>query len=243
MIILKMKSFILISIFVFIISQSAEINGQGHSDAKTAFFDSSPKDTLNENQILYNGINWRNLYYKIREDPFLFSSAFLPGSVTINGETFKNVSLRYDIYNDELMIPTQNKGFLQFNKESVDSFTLNFENTTYRFTNIRGDSINNKSGYFNVLYDGKASLFVKFKKNIELLAVEHKYDRFYPSQKIYLLISNRIYPVSGKRELKKLLVANEEQINNYIKKNKIKMSKKRPESFVPVIRFYDNLNQ
>ena len=37
-------------------------------------------------QLLYNGRAWRNLYYKIRGDQFLFSTEFLPGSVTVEGK-------------------------------------------------------------------------------------------------------------------------------------------------------------
>ena len=79
-------------------------------------------------QILYNGRAWRNLYYKIKGDQFLFSPEFLPGSVTIEGKTFSNLQLKYDIYNDELIIITDNGIILQLNKEMIDLFSMIFDN-------------------------------------------------------------------------------------------------------------------
>ena len=57
------------------------------------------RDTV-EIQILYNGRAWRNLYYKVKGDQFLFSNEFLSGTVTIDDRTFSNLNLRYDIYDD-----------------------------------------------------------------------------------------------------------------------------------------------
>jgi hypothetical protein len=49
------------------------------------------RDTIAENQTLYNGKIWRNLYNLVQGDQFLFSKDFLPGSLTIKGKTFNDV--------------------------------------------------------------------------------------------------------------------------------------------------------
>ena len=95
------------------------------------------QDTTNERQILYNGTIWTNRYHRIKGDQFLFSGLFLPATVSKNGKTFKNVSIKYDIYSDEIITPVNSEDILQLNKEMVDSFTLSFENKTYKFTNIQ----------------------------------------------------------------------------------------------------------
>jgi len=123
------------------------------------------QDTLKDVQTLYNGVIWTNLYYRIKEDQFLFSKDLLPGSVSMNGKTFKNLLVRYDIYNDEIMIPTNRGLILQLNKEMVDSFSLNFNGIKYNFVNLRNDSTR-LNGYANLLYKGKTALFVKYRKEI-----------------------------------------------------------------------------
>jgi hypothetical protein len=39
----------------------------------------------------------------------------------------------------------------------------------------------------------------------------------------------------------KVLINDKEMIKNYIKINKLRISEKEPESFIPVIRYYDSI--
>lgn len=233
---------IFLLIFLFVIFTRSGLYGVNPNDSGSVRISMNEQDTLKENQILYNGRVWRNLYYRVEEDQFLFSKELLPGSVTINGKTFKNVSIRYDIYNDEIMTPTNNGSILQLNKEMVDSFTIIFRNTTYRFTKIQEDSLTGIKGYINVLYKGKSALYVKYKKEIEILAVDGKYDRFFQTHRIYFLKDVIVYQINSKSDLFKVLNKDKAQIRNFIKKNKLKVSKREPESFVPVIGYYDSIS-
>ena len=158
---------------------------------------------LKENQILYNGKVWRNLYTNVKGDQFLFSSDYLIGSLSINGEIYKNLSINYDIYNDEIITPTNHGSILQLNKEMVDSFTLSFGVKTYSFINMTADSLAGIKGYVNILYSGKSALFIKYKKEIQLLAVDDKYDLFYRTYKIYFLKHGTVYQINSKRDLLK----------------------------------------
>lgn len=201
----------------------------------------SVNDTLKESQILYNGRVWRNRHYMVLEDQFFLSKDFLPGSVTIEGETFDNINVRYDIYTDQIMIPLKQGPSLQLNKEMVDSFTLNYMNRTWRFINISEDSLNLINGYVNVLYKGKSELYIKYRKEIAIMAVDKKYDKFYQAQKVYLVKDSITYQINGERNLLKLFGDDEQAIKDYIRTNKVVLSRKNPDSFIPVIRFYDNL--
>jgi hypothetical protein len=201
------------------------------------------QDTLQDIQTLFNGRIWRNRYYKVREDQFLFYREFLPGSVTVEGKTFKNLSIRYDIYNDEIMTITNHATILQLNKEMVDSFNIIYLNKSYYFTKIQEDSLKWFKGYMNVLYKGKTALYVKYRKEIELLAVEKRYDLFYQTHRIYFVKDDLVHLVSSKREFLRLFDEYKDQVRSYIKKNRLKVTKKEPESFVPVAEFYDSLSQ
>jgi hypothetical protein len=203
--------------------------------------DTSVKNTLNDVQILYNGRVWRNLHYMVKEDQFFLSKEFLPGSVTIGGKTFNNLQVRYDIYSDQIMIPIYHGPILQLNKEMVDSFSISFMNEKWRFINIRKDSLNLINGYVNVLYKGKSELYVKYIKAIALLAVDKKYDKFYQLQKVFFVKNNTPYHITGERNLLKLFGEDQQLVKDYVKKNRLVLSKKRPESFIPAIQFYDNL--
>jgi len=235
------RNYILI-IFIFTILSWQALNASSYSGELLPSGMYS-QDTLKENQILYNGIAWRNQYYMVKGDQFLFSKEFLPGSLTINGEFYKNILINYDIYNDEILTPKNHGSIVQLNKEMVDSFTLVNGGVKYKFVNTQEDSLSVIQGYVNELYKGKCILYVKYKKEIQQLAVDDKYDLFYMTYRIYLLKEGKINQITGKNGLLKLLQDDKNRVKSYMKKNRLKVTKKEPASFIAVIRYYDNLSR
>jgi hypothetical protein len=201
------------------------------------------KDPLRENQILYNGKVWRNLYTNVKGDQFLFSKSYLPGSLTINGKTYNNLHINFDIYNDEITTPKNDGTILQLNKEMVDSFTLVYEFKTYSFRNTQADSLPVINGFVNVLYKGKSALYVKYRKELDMLAVDDKYDLFFQTHKIYLVKDSTVFQVSSKSDLLRAFPEEKILLKTFMKKNRIKVSRKVPESFIPVIRYYDSISK
>jgi hypothetical protein len=200
------------------------------------------QDTTLRKQLLYNGRVWRNLYYNVRGDQFLFSPDFLPGTVTINGKHFDNVMIRYDIYKDEIMTPVTPVTIVQLNREMVDSFSLQFNNKSYSFSQ-QNESREILKGYINILYSGTTSLYVKYKKEIDFLAENQKYDRFSQTQHIFVMKDEKIYQVSGKKDFLNILDDSRQQVRSFIKAGRLKISKSDPSGFVPVLKYYDSLKK
>jgi hypothetical protein len=196
-------------------------------------------DTLTENQLLYNGRIWKNVYFNVEGDQFIFSKTFMPGSVVIRGNRFPDISIMYDIYNDEILIPFNKGGVIQLNKQMVDSFTFHFQNKEYHFTKMQIDSLDR---YVQIIYKGKTALYIRYSKKIEKLAEQGKYDMFYQRNQVLFVKDNKVYPVAGKRDLLNILHEDKEAVNGFIKKNRIRISKTDPESLVPVIRYLDTLS-
>jgi hypothetical protein len=201
----------------------------------------SIQDTIKDYQILYNGKLWRNTYFLVKGDQFLYSKEFLPGSVTVRGKSFDDILLKYDLFKDELITPITGGGILQINKEMVDSFSLSFNNYKYHFIMLPEDSLKGAKTYFNILYNGKTLFLIRYIKKIDKLAVEETYDKFYQITKLYVLLGKNLVQVTGKKDILNLFIKNEAQIKDYIKANKLRISDKIPESFIPVIRYYDSL--
>lgn len=238
-----MNRIVFLLVILLTITSRAVINGINPDWSESIPANRTIQDTLQKKQILYSGILWKNRYHRIKEDQFLFSNFFLPGSISINRQTFKNLRIKYDIYSDEIIIPLNLDEILQLNKESVDSFTISFENKVFKFTNIRDDTLKGFKGYVNVLYKGKSALYVKYKKEI-LFSSTDKYDgEFYQIHQIYFVKDNIVYPITSTNDLFKVLNEDKVQIRNFNKRDKSKVSKKIPESFVPVIMYYDSISQ
>jgi hypothetical protein len=231
---LMRRKILFFSAFSLILACLSDIAGSG------AIHRANVSDSI-DIQLLYNGMAWRNLYYKIKGDQFLFSTEFMTGSVTVEGKTFNNLLLKYDIFNDELLAITDHGIILQLNKEMIDLFTMKYQDQIFNFKKLDADSLNSLSGYVNVLYDGGTSLYVKYKKEILLLAIENKYDMFNQINRIFVEKNGEIFKVDSKGELLKLLEDQKHQVRSFIRSNKIRISRKNPDSFKPVIEYYDKL--
>jgi hypothetical protein len=149
--------------------------------------------------------------------------------------------MKYDICNDELLTKAGQNIIIQLNKELVEAFTINYNFKTWRFLKLDKDSLNDLNGYVNLLYQGDISLYVKYHKVILMLAVDNKYDEFEQSQKIYLKKDGKIYTVGNQNDVIALYSSYKPQIKNFIRINKLKISRKSPESFVPLIEYCDKL--
>ena len=125
----------------------------------------------------------------------------------------------------------------------VDSFNISFQNKIYQFVTIRQDTSKRSKSYFNLLYIGKSALYLKYDKKISKLEVDGKYDKFYQESHIFLVKGSIFFPVTGKSELMKILSDNKELVKEFISKNKLNISEKEPESFIPVIRYYDSISK
>jgi len=191
-------------------------------------------------QILYNGRIWRNLYSRVRGTQFLFTDAFMQGSVVMGNRLFTDLYLRYDIYNDEVQIRTDKDIILQLNKEMVSGFSLIYNNRTYNFKKLEGDSAVIKGGYYNTLYKGRAELLVSYNKEIMLLAVDRKYDQFDQYHRIYLRKGGVIYPIRKKSDLPKLFGVNKKDVKNFVKNRRITVTVKDPDSISSLAEFCDN---
>ena len=198
------------------------------------------QDTLKNNQILYNGRIWRNLNYRVQGHQFLFSDSFLPGTLVVRGKEFSDVTLKYDAFKDEVLIPLNTGRILQVNKERVDSFIIFWQNKKYLFTK---SGEHNETGYVNLIYKGKSALYVKYSKKIELLADQGKVDKFYQTSQIYYVKDSIMHPVDGRRDLMKVLKDDKDLVRSFLRNNKLKISKNSPDSFIPLIQYLDNNRQ
>lgn len=218
-------------------------NGISKTGLLTGMIKSEVQDTLYNRQLLYNGRIWKSRYSNIREYEFFLTKNWISGDVTINGRTFVNVLLRYDVFNDELLAMVDPGTFVQLNKEAVAAFKLNYQQNKYLFENFNNKNVNSLKGYGQVIYKGDIYLIIKYFKQIKILAVDNKYDEFYQTQSIYLLKDGQIYRISGKKDLYKVLSGKEVEIQKYIRDKGIKLNKKKPETFIPVLQFYDSLKR
>jgi hypothetical protein len=222
------------------------LSGIGGIYARSGDHINSPdlaNDTITDRQILYNGRIWRNRYGQVLNHEFFLTKSWIPGEVTVNRKNFRNVMLRYDLFNNDLLLMVNPGTVIILSSEKVASFTLNYESEVYRFINYNFADSSLFSGYGHLLYSGKASLIIKYNKQIKLLAVENKFDEFYQKQQVFILKDGRFNRLKSKKDLFNLLSDNSDEIRKQLKDKRFTVSISKPETVIPVLLFYDSLIQ
>jgi len=158
-------------------------------------------------------INDHHRYYKTDE--------FKNGNIIYEGQSYFNLDLKYDLFNDQLVIrPYIESPYIQINllKEKVDSFKIDNE----KFINLKQTSTNFKSGYYEeVIIGNNAVLYIKYNK--EKNDVIRGYSVFidYKSHSDYLLLKdNKFTLINDKTELIKLYPNQKRKINDFFLMNK-----------------------
>ncbi len=227
----------------FIIINSLLFNsipGICHSITKSCGNKISAQDTINENQMLYNGRIWRNYFPMIMENQFLFSKELLPASVTMRGKTFSDIRIKYNIFTDEIITPFAPAGMLQLNKQMVDSFYLIFQNKKYHFIRITEGNTAFPVGYYNVVYKGKTTLYARYTKKIEKLADRDEFDKFYQTNRVYIIQEGKVVNIPGKKDLFRALDVHKKEVRQFMRESNIKISIEDPFTLVPFLRFIDD---
>jgi hypothetical protein len=219
------------------------IPGNCQSNSKSSGSELINRDTVDENQMLYNGRMWRNLYPLILESQFLFSKEFLPGSVTMRGKTFSDVMIKYDIFTDEIITPFAPAGMIQVNKQMVDSFSLIFQNKNYHFIRIPDGNTYFPAGYYNVVYKGRTTLYARYSKKIEKLADKDEFDKFYQTNRIYIIQDGKVFNIPGKNDLFRALNVQKKELRQFMRENNNRISNEDPFSYAPFLRFNDDLKE
>jgi len=196
-----------------------------------------------DKRLLLNGRIWHNQYPKAFNDQFFLTNKILKGSVIFNGNVFTDLDLKYDIADDELILNMDTYPVISLNKEMVDSFTLSFGNRDYLIINAGNDSSNVLRGYVNVLYVGPTALYVKYSKKLRPLAVDGRFDLFQEEHRTYIRKGSEVVIVKGKKKLFELLDDRRKEIRAYIKSNRIRISNKDPNSYIPLLKYYDTLRK
>jgi len=234
----RLLSVIIVFLFLLPVAETAgTLNG-----TQNVSVPAECQDTVYSRQLLYNGRVWENRYQKILSHEFFMTRTPVSGSVTMNGRIFHGLLLRYDIYNDELLILDSPDTYLQLNKEAVSSFVMEIDGIRYLFENFDGKKPGSMKGYGQVIWHGDSWLVKKHVKEIKNKAVNNIYDSFIESQSVWLVTREATLQLSGSGDLYRALSDRAVEVKHFVRDNGIRFRVKEPESVIPVLKFYDSLS-
>ena len=195
---------------------------------------------------LYNGIEYIDYAYTLTEgNPYYTSTGFVKGNVGYNGVLYNNIPVLYDVLKEEVVIQNpagQNK--IRLHTEEVTSFDL----ADHHFVKLNADSLNRsviRTGFYEVLYDNNISLYKKkTKKILESTSISEGLKRTVDEQDgYYIRKSNSYYAVNSKRSLLNCLNDKKKDIQQFMKKNKLKIRQDKESALIKVVAHYDEITK
>ena len=197
------------------------------------------QDTVFLNQLYYNGKVWVGLYYNVYGTEFIIQDTWYKADVIVNGINFEDVSVKYDVYNDEILTNYYNKKIITLNNENIDGFTLYIDDEKLKFRNFRDSG--KMKGHYQVIHEGQSKLYKKWRKKRAQFVIEARYDEFQPDDSILIVINDKLYEVKNRRRLLKIMSDKKSEIKSFIRKEKINPDFSQPSSLVPILKYYDTL--
>ena len=187
--ILKALNFIIILLPINLTAQQTITNSSNEISELYNWAENSYP--INDEYI--NGFIYPVPKIRILGDPYFNSMDWSTGILFINGKTYSNIFMKYDIIIDELILKVKTElnveRLIAINKSQVDSFKIGsslFVNSGNLFPN------ENRNTYFEKIYKGRLSLYRQFQKTFIEMYNSSSPEGKFSTQKSYIyLYSNQ----------------------------------------------------
>jgi hypothetical protein len=191
-------------------------------------------------QLLYSGIEWQPAIQTAAGHEFFLTADPLYGTVSIAGITFRDVRMRYDIFNDRLLVLWKNSSPIVIDSKRVDEFTVVYNGLPRRFVNLR-EEYAGVQGFAEIMYQGASQVIARHTKVVSKNPAAANYEEFREETRYYLILNGNCFQIRNKSSFLSLLGEYEIPVRKYIRLKNIYLSPASPEGFVLAAVYYDSL--
>jgi hypothetical protein len=190
---------------------------------------------------LYNGSQYAGYPFKLTEGhPFFLYDRHGAGSVVYDGVLYENVLMQFDEVQDALIMDSSSRR-IQFINDRVTQFTL-FNNNFIRIVRDTENTTLVRTGFYEVLYDGKISLLKKEEKQVRDDVTTGELLRFIDiHQYYYIKMNNTYYSISNRKSILSIFKDRKKEVKQFIRKNKLSYRKDRDNMLTKATAWYDQL--
>jgi hypothetical protein len=190
---------------------------------------------------LYSGVLYKEFPQHKNDEgqPYFDTSQWVRGDIVYNDIYYESVPLLYDVVNDKVITDhLQSAVKLELISEKIKYFVID----GHRFVPLTIQNNNSviHTGFFELLYDGRSKLYVKWQKNrVEAIIARELQVQYEDQNKIYLNKENKFFVVKTKSSFLHLLEDKKLMLQKYIKKNRLNFKGYRTESMKKILAFYE----
>jgi hypothetical protein len=191
-------------------------------------------------QILYSGVEWQPAMRMAAGHEFFLTSESLSGTVSIDGIIFRDVRMKYDIFNEGLIVLWKNGSPIVIDSKKVDEFTIIYNGIPRRFVNLR-EAYPGIRGFAEIMYQGTSSVIAKHIKVVLKNPAGANYEEFREETRYYLMLNGNCSQVKNRSSFLDLMGEYEIPVRKYIRQKNLYLSPASPEGFIHAAVYYDSL--
>lgn len=181
------------------------MSSYGQINSKIRYYNYFDEQVGVENTGLYQGVVHTEKYRTINELTQYFKTKdFLPGSVCYEGQCYYNLNLKYDIYEDQVLLKLINRAggwTLKLFKDKVGSFKI--QDHDFILLQQQEAPGLNAYGFYEIAYSGACfTLYTKYtKQNLARTDQKSLYYEFPNGASEHVLMYNGLYhTVNSKKD-------------------------------------------
>ena len=173
------------------------------------------------------------------------SNQFTIGNLNYDNQNYFDVNLKYDIYNDELILkPNGESGYINVNltKDRVKTFKIH--NT--QFVNLNSQLPQDfLKGYYEENLVGKSFVFYikHYKDKTEILKEHGAYYEYYDKTEFIAFVGNKFEKINSKNEIVKLFPSYKNEINEFYTMYRNLKKEKESKFMENIMTYINNLLQ
>lgn len=220
----------LLLFLLFAVSVSGQHMAPGYEEADPAWLE----------QLLYRGIEWRQKISVASGNEFFLSDTWLDGTVTVQGLPFTGRKLRYDIYNDRLVILWKDIHALVISSDEVDAFSIGDGASARQFINLR-DDYRGISGFAEVIYAGGSMVVARHTKVIGRNTSMSSYAQYRETTHYYLITGRDALLIRSRGSFLNMLGEHRDEVRKYIRQKNILVGRSSPGGFGVAAAYFDSM--
>ena len=200
-------------------------------------------ESYGPDQHLISGIEYVNLHIRSDGHKFLDEDKFYEGRVVIDNKVYKDVFLKYDIFNQQVLLliqqPTGGHKQIILNNLRIDEFEINgriFHKYTFPHT---------EGLFYQVIGNHEMACFFHFiKQEIPRAIDQYTLSEFTDRQKkSYIYLQSELHEFKGNRSFVRIFPNHIPQIKAYIRQNKLRVRKLNDAQMYWLISYCNSLTE
>jgi hypothetical protein len=194
------------------------------SNEKTSLYDLFDNAVGRDNLNINNGVVHSEPFRPMPNKNRYYVEEFNIGDLSFEGEIYKNVNLKYDIYDDQVIykeIGETDNLPITLLKDKIDYFTIKNK----KFVNLKAESVKFPNLIKGIYEEGFAgddvSFYIKHRKEkIKVFQSDGVYYNFIYYIDYFIKYNNFFYKVDSEKDIRKIFPSYKKEISNYYSTDK-----------------------